>query len=1591
MRTTSWRAVEAVGLLLLGCILLQAQNDPNAGVPTFATTVGGAYDTVDLATSGILLRIPLRTKAGKLPFSYSLVGNSHAYVWANVNNHNALQWAVSPGSDFQFLLNGAVDAPLLLGAHLHFDNTTVTCGSDSNDEKLSNFVIIDSSGTSHGLGITLDSDGCFSKSATVTTGDGSGLTAVITGVGGTYTLYDRAGNHTPAVILLSAPSSVVDPDGISASVTSTTSNNGYTVTYTYTDSLSTTPMTAVNNYDTTTGFRDSDTYKYLGGDGVVHSATVTYQKLHQKTNFLCTGINDIDTSGMWFPTAISLADGEQFTLSYEGTPSFAGDITGRLAKITLPTGGYIQYAYSGGNSGINCSSHVVPTLKRTVFDGTNTYNWTYVNGNSSSNPGNYAVTVTDPGLNQTVYNFSGQFQTQAASYQGAATGTPLKIEMTCYNNNLTNCPAPSFVPSYPITQTDVYTNLNSTSPTAGNLVETTYDSFGDPTSVKKLDWGQVLISQTFISYGQSWNGSVCSAYPSGYIQSPCYSHTENSANADVAKTQITYSNAGHPTAISRWNGSSWLTTSAAYNANGTTAWVKDPQNNQTSFSYTGTGGCSSLLLTGTTYPNGSTSQTWDCNGGVVTSNTDLNSKQMLYAYSDPVWRMTSETDQEGNVTHFSYPDSAHLERSLTFNGGSSSRDSIITVDGIGRTAFSQMRQSPGSSTFDSVQLKYGWNSTGPFGTQSVPYAGSEGQGTTAAVTTTQFDAIGRVSSVTGGGGAYENHGYTGKDVLNTLGPSPSGENLKQRQMEYDGLGRLASVCELTGTANGGGSCAQSTPQTGFWTKYSYDPLDHLTGVTQNAQGTPTQSRTLQYDSLGRLTQESNPESGTTTYTYDSDAQCGSAAGDLVKRVDADGTTTCYTYDSLHRVTSITYPTLGAGVASTPNKYFVYDAGNQPNTSTSVPNPNGRLVEAYTATCSNCSKITDTVFGYSARGEISDEWESTPNSAGYYHLSATYWPHGAVDQLTIPGVPVLTYNVDGEGRVNQVAAASGTNPVTNVAYGASDRPDAPTALTFGSGDNDSFSYNSATGQMSGFQYNVGATPQSLAGALTWNTNLTLGQLQLSDQLNSAATETCTYVHDDLARLASANCVNGSTNIWNQDFSYGSFGNISKTVPPGGTGISFQPTYDQSTNRFTALPGVTPTYDANGNLKYDGSFNYIWDAENRPATLNGFGLTTDALGRIVEKNNNGSYTQYVFSPTGRKIAVYVGQTLHRTYIPLPAGAEVNYGSSGISAYAHADWLGSIRVASSPGRAVLADIPYAPYGETYSRTGTYSPEFTGQELDITSPLYDFLHREQNYTEGRWVSPDPAGMAAADPANPQLWNRYAYVGGSPLNSTDPTGLACYPLEKEVFGSCAGFMNNGVAFGLNVNSFTFLGILVFGPGAVRADGGCVGCGNGFDVLGALFPGSLNTTYITKWLTERTPPNTQYRLLRTFDCFAPGDGVRSSTYSLQGPDASSAVITEHQLNPTMTHDNSGQSFQTGGVFSDSIGPNGASGEKGSIRYFTASINGQNLGVVPVTYADGSTYAYEGIWFFGAQNSSNSQVFVNGGQADIMLPQGTCHP
>jgi RHS repeat-associated protein len=61
--------------------------------------------------------------------------------------------------------------------------------------------------------------------------------------------------------------------------------------------------------------------------------------------------------------------------------------------------------------------------------------------------------------------------------------------------------------------------------------------------------------------------------------------------------------------------------------------------------------------------------------------------------------------------------------------------------------------------------------------------------------------------------------------------------------------------------------------------------------------------------------------------------------------------------------------------------------------------------------------------------------------------------------------------------------------------------------------------------------------------------------------------------------------------------------------------------------------------------------------------------------------------------------------------------------------------------------------------------------------SDLGDALYREYSIPQGRWLSPDRAGLAAVDPSNPQSWNRYAYVLNNPLANVDPDGEDYYLL----------------------------------------------------------------------------------------------------------------------------------------------------------------------------------------------------------------------
>jgi RHS repeat-associated protein len=173
-----------------------------------------------------------------------------------------------------------------------------------------------------------------------------------------------------------------------------------------------------------------------------------------------------------------------------------------------------------------------------------------------------------------------------------------------------------------------------------------------------------------------------------------------------------------------------------------------------------------------------------------------------------------------------------------------------------------------------------------------------------------------------------------------------------------------------------------------------------------------------------------------------------------------------------------------------------------------------------------------------------------------------------------------------------------------------------------------------------------------------------------------------------------------------------------------------------------------------------------------------ITYDAFGRMVE-NQNGTY-EFAYAPTGTQpLAWLQGQTLAGTHLPLPGGAFAVYNGSGIFQYNHADWLGSARLFSTPTRTASMAMSYAPFGEGYA-SGIQDIQFTSYSSSFTvsgnesqgGTLDDFTFRRYSPVQGRWISPDPLGLGAVDPTNPQSWNRYAYALNNPLRFVDALGL---------------------------------------------------------------------------------------------------------------------------------------------------------------------------------------------------------------------------
>jgi hypothetical protein len=339
----------------------------------------------------------------------------------------------------------------------------------------------------------------------------------------------------------------------------------------------------------------------------------------------------------------------------------------------------------------------------------------------------------------------------------------------------------------------------------------------------------------------------------------------------------------------------------------------------------------------------------------------------------------------------------------------------------------------------------------------------------------------------------------------------------------------------------------------------------------------------------------------------------------------------------------------------------------------ISNGIGRLVESETDTCAwpitQSSIITDEWFSYDKDGRMTDMWESTPHSSGYYHTTVTYNPDGSVASISgIPGYTAYTFGVDGEGRPFNTSQGStwiiGRSSTTGVSYDAASRP-LTVPIGTNSADKDTFTYDSLEHMKT---YTFAINGKAMSGTLSWNPNGSLGSLAITDTFNSGGAQTCNSTYDDVARLTNFNC---GSSVWNQTFGYDQYDNLTKTGNPG---TSWNPGYNSANNQM-----IGSSYDANGNLTYDGVSTYSWNVFGKflgtrvgstsPSCGSSGSLCTtyDAMGRIVETSNGATYRWYLYSPIGRLAQMFVSGTVAEARILLPGGLTARpQGSTGSTIY-------------------------------------------------------------------------------------------------------------------------------------------------------------------------------------------------------------------------------------------------------------------------------------------------------------------------------------
>ena len=576
-----------------------------------------------------------------------------------------------------------------------------------------------------------------------------------------------------------------------------------------------------------------------------------------------------------------------------------------------------------------------------------------------------------------------------------------------------------------------------------------------------------------------------------------------------------------------------------------------------------------------------------------------------------------------------------------------------------------------------------------------------------------------------------------------------------------------------------------SPQTTLITDYNPDGT-----VLDQKDGKGNAIQAYAYDSLAHVTTVTDALNNVTTYVYD-------AYGNLLSKQDPGGNCsalpatgcTTYTYDTANQLTSITYSD-----AVTPNvSNITYDADGQRtgltdgtgssswswdslHRMTSYTNGNGAQVQwqynlrnlPTTVIYPGSSNVTR---GYDAAGRWTSvqDWNTNTTTFGYdpdSNLTTETFPaaSGVVDTFTFNAADQLT----------AVASNKGGSPLSPfpAAYtrDAANQLASDGSAASGTG---SYKYTPLNQVCYAGSSNTNACSSPPTGSIPY-------KYDAADNLTQKGSVQQAFNNaDELCWTASTSGACASPPTGATTYQYDSRGNRTGVAPSGGQAQTL--TYDQA-NRMTKFAAATTTsygYNADGlrMCKVSGSTNQPCQAiGNTP-------FVWDASGFLPLLIKEGA-TNYIYGPGSLPLEQVAGGT---TY------------------WFHHDQLGSTRLLTDSTGTSQATYTYDPYGGLASSTGTVTNPFryTGAYQDSTSSESGFYYLRARYYDqvaGQFTSFDPAVRSTRLP--------YAYANGSPLNATDPSGLACFGVQGGVTGFFGNWFGGPHAGG---NSTSYIGVCTNG------------------------------------------------------------------------------------------------------------------------------------------------------------------------------------